>query len=53
VIDALAVSVLAGVYLNYSTDAPFLPQFLENDKKYRETMSKLLLEFGIPNRLKA
>ncbi len=53
VIDALAVSVLVGVYLNYNTDEPFLPQFLENDKKYRETMSKLLLEFGIPNRLNA
>ena len=53
VVDDIAVSVLACIYLNYSIDESFLPQFLENDKKYRETMSKVFLELGFPNRLNA
>ena len=47
------MQLAADIGMNYSIDEPFFPQFLENDKKYRETMSKLLLEFGIPNRLNA
>ena len=51
VVEALAASVLASIYLDYNTSEPFMPQFLRNEKEYRKTLSELLQQFGIPNKL--
>lgn len=43
-VNAVATSVLGYIYLNYTTDKPFIPQFEQNDKEYRKVLADLMQE---------